>query len=81
MRERINTSALCSSSNYKASRRAHRQMLNDSHNLNLSKCEEIQRTVTIDQDKLDLINFESGVRRIFSKSKTVKEEVKSPWKN
>ena len=51
-RKRINTCAICSSFNYKASRKAHRLMLEINHVENMNFFLEVQQRVVISKPKV-----------------------------
>ena len=62
MRKRIRTSAICSSDNYAASKRAHKQMLERNHVENSATFMAISNSVTI-TPKSDLELWEEGLKR------------------
>lgn len=81
MRKRIRTSAICSSDNYAASKRAHKQMLERNHVENSATFMAISNSVTI-TPKSDLELWEEYIKeqiRLFIANRK-KEERINPFK-
>ena len=80
-RKRINASAICSSANYAASKKAHRLMLETNHKENEALLMTISNSVTI-TPKSDNELWEEGLKeqiRLF-KANRKKEERINPFK-
>ena len=80
-RKRINASAICSSANYAASKKAHRLMLETNHKENEALLMTISNSVTI-TPKSDIELWEEGLKeqiRLF-KTNRKKEERINPFK-
>ena len=80
MRKRINATAICSSANYVASRRAHRLMLETNHKENESLFMTVSNSVVITH-KSDIELWEEGLKRKIAefKSNRRKEERINPF--
>lgn len=80
-RRRINATAICSSANYAASKKAHRLMLETNHKENEALLMTISKSVTI-TPKSDTELWEEGLKeqiRLF-KANRKKEEIINPFK-